>query len=324
MTKQHIDVIITPPPTPNGGLHVGHLSGPYLRADLNRRLLGRGRQSRGPCVAHRQLPDVCDQEGPSGRQGNRRIPRRDDRVDPVRLSRLRNYISIRSSTTPPMTIGPSSPQASPNSSTTNGQSGSRSSSPGTRGSGPSKHSSPARVRTVCSVPSSTCARTAAIRWIWSGRYESRRRVHRIHRIRGDRTTRHCRLCLRSTTMMSPGCKAGTCEIDSDNPSLVKFIDELEPGRVALTFRSDYGYTVAPGRVVNPWFEIFFAHCYAVGQLLGLPRRRQLRSAQEGVVNGRTPTMRHLLLRIRQQLLLRRPVPATGANPQRPRDDSSRR
>jgi methionyl-tRNA synthetase len=76
------------------------------------------------------------------------------------------------------------------------------------------------------------------------------------------------------------------EIDSDNPSLVKFITELEPSRVALTFRSDYGYMVAPGRVVNPWFDIFFAHCYAVGQLLGLPTdisfdelRRELATAQ---------------------------------------------
>jgi len=40
MTEQQIDVIFTPPPTPNGGLHVGHVAGPYLRADLNRRLLG--------------------------------------------------------------------------------------------------------------------------------------------------------------------------------------------------------------------------------------------------------------------------------------------
>lgn len=31
--------IITPPPTPNGGLHLGHLAGPYLRADAYRRIL---------------------------------------------------------------------------------------------------------------------------------------------------------------------------------------------------------------------------------------------------------------------------------------------
>src|SRR6185312_11499697 len=60
------------------------------------------------------------------------------------------------------------------------------------------------------------------------------------------------------------------EIGADNPALVRFIEELEPSRIAMTFRSDYGYPVAPGRVVNPWFEIFFAHCYALGQLLGLP------------------------------------------------------
>jgi methionyl-tRNA synthetase len=32
-------VIIAPPPTPNGDLHVGHLSGPYLAADVMRRSL---------------------------------------------------------------------------------------------------------------------------------------------------------------------------------------------------------------------------------------------------------------------------------------------
>jgi methionyl-tRNA synthetase len=31
-------LIVSPPPTPNGGLHVGHLSGPYLAADIFKRL----------------------------------------------------------------------------------------------------------------------------------------------------------------------------------------------------------------------------------------------------------------------------------------------
>lgn len=34
--RRHLDAAADP----NGGLHVGHLAGPYLRADLNRRLLG--------------------------------------------------------------------------------------------------------------------------------------------------------------------------------------------------------------------------------------------------------------------------------------------
>lgn len=32
-------VLITPPPTPNGRLHIGHVAGPFLRADLLRRLI---------------------------------------------------------------------------------------------------------------------------------------------------------------------------------------------------------------------------------------------------------------------------------------------
>lgn len=32
-------IILTPPPTPNGRLHIGHISGPYLRADLHARLV---------------------------------------------------------------------------------------------------------------------------------------------------------------------------------------------------------------------------------------------------------------------------------------------
>ncbi|WP_085641006.1 MULTISPECIES: class I tRNA ligase family protein [unclassified Pseudomonas] len=32
-------IILTPPPTPNGRLHIGHISGPYLRADLHSRLM---------------------------------------------------------------------------------------------------------------------------------------------------------------------------------------------------------------------------------------------------------------------------------------------
>jgi len=34
-------LVVVPPPTPNGGLHVGHLSGPYLYADVYRRSLAR-------------------------------------------------------------------------------------------------------------------------------------------------------------------------------------------------------------------------------------------------------------------------------------------
>src|ERR1051326_6126261 len=41
-----LQLIVAPPPTPNGDLHVGHLSGPYLAADIyRRRMLQQGSQA---------------------------------------------------------------------------------------------------------------------------------------------------------------------------------------------------------------------------------------------------------------------------------------
>src|SRR5690606_29470694 len=37
-------LIIAPPPTPNGGFHVGHFTGPYLAADIFKRYLHKNRQ----------------------------------------------------------------------------------------------------------------------------------------------------------------------------------------------------------------------------------------------------------------------------------------
>lgn len=38
-SRAQAELILAPPVTPNGGLHLGHMSGPYLRADLLRRML---------------------------------------------------------------------------------------------------------------------------------------------------------------------------------------------------------------------------------------------------------------------------------------------
>jgi methionyl-tRNA synthetase len=43
-------VVVTPPPTPNGRLHIGHVAGPYLRADLFTRLVR--------CVGQREVHHV--------------------------------------------------------------------------------------------------------------------------------------------------------------------------------------------------------------------------------------------------------------------------
>jgi methionyl-tRNA synthetase len=49
MDRQPLMIVVTPPPTPNGRLHIGHVAGPYLRADMYTRLL---RMTTGRQVSH--------------------------------------------------------------------------------------------------------------------------------------------------------------------------------------------------------------------------------------------------------------------------------
>lgn len=53
-TKVPTALVVTPPPTPNGGLHLGHLAGPYLRADM----LARGYEIQGISARHLTGLDV--------------------------------------------------------------------------------------------------------------------------------------------------------------------------------------------------------------------------------------------------------------------------
>lgn len=52
-TKQNNSLIISAPPTPNGDLHIGHISGPYLSADVLKRFL----MLRGKKVKHFSATD---------------------------------------------------------------------------------------------------------------------------------------------------------------------------------------------------------------------------------------------------------------------------
>jgi methionyl-tRNA synthetase len=78
------------------------------------------------------------------------------------------------------------------------------------------------------------------------------------------------------------------DIVSDNPFVAALIDDVDPHFATLTFRGDYGYVVAPGRVVNPFIEIFFAHVYSLGQLLGMPTNMTLDELRSALSAGTRP------------------------------------
>ena len=70
-------IITATPPTPNGDLHVGHLSGPYLAADVHARFL----RARGQDVAYAASVSRAQRRGqPRGilRSQGRRGVSRDD------------------------------------------------------------------------------------------------------------------------------------------------------------------------------------------------------------------------------------------------------
>ncbi|MGE2724496.1 class I tRNA ligase family protein [Mycolicibacterium pulveris] len=268
MTKQHIDVIFTPPPTPNGGLHVGHLSGPYLRADLNRRLLA----AVGSPVAHashvdsyqtyvakkaRELGgDTADVRAEMsalirsdfqafGIHFDQVIDNTADDYRTYLASGLAELFSDKRAIRQPEFVGQDGRYGAVESFV----------------SGTCPNCLQRAFINVCE----NCGHPMDLTRAWSPVEESTGSTEFVATYDAPLPTvlvidDHDIAWLRSRYR----------KISADNPALVKFVAELEPGRITLTFRSDYGYPVAPGRVINPWFEIFFAHCYAVGQLLGLP------------------------------------------------------
>jgi methionyl-tRNA synthetase len=66
-TTRH--VIFTPPPTPNGDLHLGHLSGPYMSADILKRQLRQQGKAVRLIVGTGQEPVIRQPEGAPARAG---------------------------------------------------------------------------------------------------------------------------------------------------------------------------------------------------------------------------------------------------------------
>ena len=268
MSGHNIDVIFTPPPTPNGGLHVGHIAGPYLRADLNRRLL-EAVHSPAAHVSHidnyqtyvtkkaQQLgkdtnrfrdemtAQIRSDFGGFGIRFDHSIDNTSDDYRAYLASGLAELFDNERAIRQPEVVGQDT-----------------------------------RYGAVESFVSGTCPNCLHRAFInvcenCGNPMDLARALSPVEESTGGTEFTQVNDARVPTAFMIDyhdiaWLQGWHLEIDSDSPSLVRLIRELEPSRVALTFRSDYGYTVGPGRVVNPWFEIFFAHCYALGQLLGLP------------------------------------------------------
>jgi len=268
MTGHNIDVIFTPPPTPNSGLHVGHIAGPYLRADLNRRLL----DAVGSPAAHvshidnyqtsvtkaaqqlgketNQFRDemtaqICSDFDRLGIHFDQSIDNTSDDYRAFLASGLAELFDNERAIRQPEVVG--------------------------------KDTRYGAVEAFVSGTCPNCLHRAFINVCENCGHpmDLARALSPIEESTGCSEFVQVNDSPVPTAFMIDYQDIGWLqgwhlEIDSDSPALVRLIRELEPSRVALTFRSDYGYMVAGGRVVNPWFETFFAHCYALGQLLGLP------------------------------------------------------
>lgn len=269
MTEQHIDVIFTPPPTPNGGLHVGHVSGPYLRADLNRRLLA----AIGSPAAHVSHIDNYQTyvARKAGQFGKETLQFRDEMTALIRsdfdgfgihfdqvIDNTADDYHAYLDTGLAELFGSERAIRQPEFVAADTWRGA--------------------VEAFASGTCPTCLQRAFLNVCENcgNPMDLTRVIGPVDESTGSGEFVEVDDSPLPTVLMIDDrdiewLQSRHREIGLDNPALARFVDELEPSRVALTFRSDYGYEVAPGRVINPWFEIFFAHCYALGQQMRLPR-----------------------------------------------------
>jgi methionyl-tRNA synthetase len=268
MPRQYIDVILTPPPTPNGGLHVGHLAGPYLRADLNRRLLG---AVGSPVVHASHIDSYQTYVAKKARQfGKDTREFRDEMTELIRSDFRRfgiHFDEVVDNTADDYRKYLASGLAE----LFGNERAIRQ---------PEFVGDDERYGAVESFVSGTCPNCLQRAYLnvceqCGNPMDMVRALSPVEESTGSTEFSEINDSPLPTVWVIDEqdvswLQGWHLEVDSENPALVKFIDELEPSRTTLTFRSDYGYEVAPGRVINPWFDIFFAHCYAVGQILGLP------------------------------------------------------
>ncbi len=260
-------VIFTPPPTPNGGLHLGHAAGPYLRADLHRRLVG---FIGGEC-AHLSHIDTFQT------YVARKAAEMDRDVEEFRAdmaARIRTDFE---------SIGVLFDGGVDNTSETYARY-LESCLDALFGSaairiGPEYIGGDSRYSAVEAFVSGTCPhclqRAAANVCEACGAPLLLDDLLRpFDEIAGGSS--FSEISDGQPNQLSVGqldvewLQSWIAEVACDSPFVRTLVQNLRPHCVTVTFRSSYGYPVSPGRVLNPWIEIFFAHLYSLGRLIGVP------------------------------------------------------
>ncbi|GAA1988386.1 class I tRNA ligase family protein [Kitasatospora viridis] len=262
-----VHVIITPPPTPNGGLHVGHVAGPYLRADLNTRLL----RMFGAQAVHASHIDNYQT------YVKRKADEKQRDVEEFRLDMIaaieRDYAALDmefgsriDNTAAPYVaylrgcveelLGDPRAVAKDEWVTAEGRSAVEAFVSGLCPD--CLQQAAANVCENCGRPL-TLPELLAPRAEPSGSGEFKQLPSGVPTVLsiGAEDLRELRRLHRSITR--------------DDVFIDELVDGLRPHDLTLTLRSEYGFPVGQDRVVNPWIEIFFAHMYALGQILGLPQ-----------------------------------------------------
>jgi methionyl-tRNA synthetase len=277
-----LSVLFTPPPTPNGGLHVGHVSGPYLRADLNCRLAN----ALGHAATHCSHVDnyqtyVATKAHQLGR-------------DPYELRQEMTSLIAKDFADFGIGVRWNVDNTAPNY---------RSFLDGALtelfsdvratgrvefvGTDPRRGAAEAFVAVTCPQclqraslnVCENCARPLDLSDAIDAVEES---TGNRTFIEGDSGEFPATLTITEDDLSFVRAQYRHGLV-FDNAFVAALLQDLSAHSVALTFRSDYGYEVGPGRVINPWIEIFFAHAYSLGLVLGLPETMsvaQLRTALE--------------------------------------------
>jgi methionyl-tRNA synthetase len=265
--RSRTTVIFTPPPTPNGGLHLGHAAGPYLRADLHRRLVG---LVGGECVHLSHIDTFQTYVARKAAEQDRDVEEfRDDMAARIRADfesigvlfdggvdntseMYARYLAscvdalFRSAS---IQIGRECVGGD-----------SRYSAVEAFVSGTCPHCLQRAAANVCEAcgaplllddllrPSDDVAGGSAFSEISDGMPNQ----------------------LSVGELDVEWLQAWIAQVECDSPFVHGLVQNLRPHCVTVTFRSTYGYPISPGRVLNPWIEIFFAHVYSLGRLIGVP------------------------------------------------------
>ncbi|MCL5285774.1 MAG: class I tRNA ligase family protein [Nitrospirae bacterium] len=259
------DVIFTPPPTPNGGLHVGHIAGPYLRADINTKL----RKTLGETAAHLSHIDnyqtyVAKKAIELGLETDAfrhemiglidkdfqrfnidfdlKIDNTEDSYRRFLTNCLAELFRDSHAVCRFEFIGADK-----------------------------RHSA------TEAYVSGTCPH--CLQWAFANVCENcgmpleiQQMIRPIEELTGATTF---------TQQDSDGVPNAISinrndiewireqyrNIAIDNRFITRMLTKLSEHYVVLTLRSDYGFKISDGRVINPWVEIFFAHIYSLGRLL---------------------------------------------------------